>query len=77
MPRSFGNLKKKCWDERIKINSTVNHEAGDFNADLPQLCIALNCLPSQLRKESYNDIENILAVFAAEKKRMKRLTKKK
>ena len=33
-----------------------------------QLCREFNCLPSQLRNESYDDIANILEMKAAEAK---------
>lgn len=38
---------------------------------IPQLCIALHCLPSQIAKEDYNDIVNILSTFSAQAKLQK------
>lgn len=40
------------------------------------LCAELHCLPSQLRNEDYNDIENLIAYYQARAEKQRRLAKK-
>lgn len=49
---------------------------GHEVAIVPQLCVALNCLPSQIYAEDYNDIVNIRSVLNAHRKLEKAATDK-
>jgi len=46
-----------------------NGEGNDLITIIPQLCISLNCLPSEIEKEDYNSISNVIATLIAQNKK--------
>ncbi len=62
--------------EEIKAVILYDEHATDLSVLIPQLCIELHCLPSALKNEDYNDVENIIMVLNYRGKKQERLINK-
>jgi hypothetical protein len=51
-------------------------DGHDDVALIPQLAIALTCLPSEILKQDYNEIENILSTFEMQARKAKKGSRK-